>query len=751
MRLTIAFVIVLSLCQSFTTEITYAQQDYNKLFGERRYDEAAELARKSLTINAKSIEAWRILGLSLQLMRKYNESQKTFSDALIIFPDNADLWFFLARVQYIQVSLKAAEQSARNAINIQQDHARAYTQLGMIFEAGYDYPKALEYYVRGVELSEKQNQLSTLPLVYTGNLLAKINRFEDAIKYFNRAALLDQNSEDIKLKIKRTREKMNTRINTASEISLIGFRNVMSSSGIDFILNNSPTSEKYLVETMTGGVGILDYDNDGWPDIYFANGAELPAMKKTSEKYWNRLYRNNRDGTFRDVTRVLGVAGEGYSMGIAVADYDNDGYQDIFVAGVNHNILLRNNGGGGFEDATNKSGLNFVDPRNGKMWAVSAAWFDYDNDGDLDLFVVNYCKWHPGIDPYCGAAKEGWRAYCFPDKYTGLPNQLFRNNGNGTFIDISEKSGIAKHIGKGMGVAVADYDKDGFTDVFVANDTLPNFLFKNMGNGTFNEVALVSGVAVNDEGNPVSSMGVDFRDYDNDGLPDLIVTALEGETYPLFRNIGKGVFSDNTWLSNLGRDTIKLSGWSNGLFDFNNDGFKDLFTANSHVNDIIGLYNAQTYKQSNSVFANLGNGTFRNVSSEAGTDFQLKKAHRGAAFADLNNDGLIDVITTSLNEPAEIFINTSKNNNHWITIHLKGARSNKDGIGSKIKITTASGIQYNHVTTSVGYASSSDHRVYFGLGKDRIIQILEITWPSGKIQILKNVGVDRVINIREEN
>ena len=256
---------------------------------------------------------------------------------------------------------------------------------------------------------------------------------------------------------------------------------------------------------MTGGVAVIDYDNDGWMDIYFVNGAELPAMKKTSPKFWNRLYRNNRDGTFDDVTEKAGVKAEGYSMGVAVADYDNDGDQDLFVAGVNRNILFRNDGKGRFDDVTTKAGLTGVDPQRGKMWSVAAAWLDYDNDGDLDLFVVNYCKWSPEIDPYCGAMKEGWRTYCFPDRYEGLPNQLFRNNGDGTFADVSSQSGIAKHIGKGMGVAIADYDDDGFVDIFVANDTLPNFLFRNNGRGGFEEVGLTAGVAVNDSGRPVSA------------------------------------------------------------------------------------------------------------------------------------------------------------------------------------------------------------------------------------------------------
>ncbi len=336
-----------------------------------------------------------------------------------------------------------------------------------------------------------------------------------------------------------------------------------------------------------------------------------------------------------------------------------------------------------------------------------------------------------------------------------MPNQLFRNNGNGTFTDVSAASGIARHIGKGMGLGLADYDDDGLMDVFVANDTLPNFLFHNLGQGKFEEVALRAGVAVNESGRPVSGMGVDFRDYDNDGLPDLIVSALEGETFPLFRNLGKSFFSDVTWPSGAGAVTVKRSGWSLGLFDFNNDGFKDLFTANAHVNDNIELYNEQAYHQPNTILLNVGNGAFQDSSVSVG---HLKRAHRGAAFADFNNDGRIDVVTTSLNEPAELWRNESmldwpagKGANHWLKLRLVGVRSNRDGIGAKIKLVMADGkAQFNHVTTSVGYASSSSGLVHFGLGKERQVKLIEIRWPSGAVQRLKDAAADKLLNITED-
>ena len=301
-----------------------------------------------------------------------------------------------------------------------------------------------------------------------------------------------------------------------------------------------------------------------------------------------------------------------------------------------------------------------------------------------------------------------------------------------------------------MGVAVADFNDDGFTDIFVANDTVPNFLFQNEGRGGFRDVALQAGVAVNESGAAVSSMGVDFRDYDNDGRPDLIVSALEGETFPVFRNIGKGFFSDETFPSRLAMGTLKRSGWSLGVFDFNNDGFKDLFTANAHVNDNIELYNEQTYRQPNSLFLNLGEGGFQDVSTSAGPDFQVRRAHRGCAFGDFNNDGKIDVVTTSLNEPAELFRNESSDQNHWLTVLLVGTRSNRDGLGAKIKVTVGSGAsQFNNATTSVGYASSSDRRVHFGLGREKVARVLELRWPSGTAQVLKDVRADQILSVKE--
>jgi enediyne biosynthesis protein E4 len=517
----------------------------------------------------------------------------------------------------------------------------------------------------------------------------------------------------------------------------IRFKEIAAQTGLNFVLQNNPTPRKHMIETMPGGVAAFDYNNDGRTDIFFTNGASIPSLQKDSPKSFNRLFRNDGNMKFTDVTAEAGLAGAGYSMGAAAADYNNDGHTDLFVAGVYRNILYRNLGNGQFEDVTEAAGIK------SDKWSVAAGWFDYDNDGWLDLFVVNYAHWTPDFDRYCGDRERNLRVYCHPKYFEGLSNTLYRNRRDGTFEDVTAKSGIAGHIGRGMSVAFADYDNDGFMDVFVTNDNLPNFLFRNKGDGTFEEVALQAGVALTNNGLPIASMGADFRDYDNDGLPDLTVTALAGETFPLFRNLGKGMFQDATHSSRLGPLSTTRSGWSNGFFDFNNDGWKDLFTANSDVNDLIDLFQSTHYKQPNSLFANLGNGTFQDVSTDAG--FALAQAHRGSAFADFDGDGKIDVVVSALGEPAELWQNISPEPNHWIALKLIGTKSNRDGIGAKIRLEN----QANHVTTAVGYASSSPASAHFGLGKLDKIERIEIRWPSGIIQVLRNVAADQLLEVRE--
>ena len=447
----------------------------------------------------------------------------------------------------------------------------------------------------------------------------------------------------------------------------IRFENNYALSGVQFTLENSATDRKHLPETMAGGVAAFDYDGDGRTDIFFANGAEVPSLTKKSASQWNRLYRNEGGWRFRDVTVRAGLQGNGYSMAVAAADFDNDGHVDLFVAGVTRNILYRNRGDGTFEDVTAKAGITSSE------WAAGAAWLDYDNDGLLDLFVVNYVRWTPEFDRFCGDQERNIRVYCHPKVFEGTSNQLYRNLGGGRFSDVSEQSGIKRFVGKGMAVSMADYDGDGFPDLFVTNDKLPNFLFHNLKDGRFKEVAFESGAALPDTGAEISSMGADFRDMNNDGLPDIALTALSGETFPLFRNNGGGQFADVSYHSRMGPLSRAYSGWGIGLFDLDNDGWKDIFTANSHVNDRVDVFEATAYLQRNSVFRNLGRGQFEDVSRLAGSSFvQSVRAHRGCAFADFDGDGRIDVITSSLSSTPEFWRNAATGAQHLASFEAQG-------------------------------------------------------------------------------
>ena len=527
----------------------------------------------------------------------------------------------------------------------------------------------------------------------------------------------------------------------------IEFENVIDRTGITFMMNNSVTPEKHQVETMIAGVALFDYNNDGLLDIYFVNGARLPDMDKSDPKFFNRLYRNNGDGTFTDVTGKAGVRGEGFSMGVAAGDYDNDGYVDLYVTGVNRNQLLHNNGDGTFTDVTEKAGVAGMHPKLGKTWAISAGWFDYDNDGLLDLVVINYVNWNIATEKPC--AVDRVRSYCSPDSYTGQPAILYHNNGDGTFTDVSEGSGIGKHVGKGMGVAFADYDGDGYTDMFVSNDTYRNFLFHNERNGTFREVGVLDGVAYNDAGKSIAGMGVDFRDIDNDGRPDIFVSGMTGDTFPLFRNLGR-YFGDVTARSGVAAATARVTGWGTGIMDFDNDGNKDLFAACASILDNSEEIDHLPAKLPNMVLRNLGNGRFENVSAQAGPTFQVPAAHRGAAFGDLNNDGKIDVVVMTQNAKPEIFMNRSPGRNHWLLLKPVGTRSNRDGLGARVQVIRAGSVPlYNHATTSVGYASSSDKRVHFGLGTADHAEKIIIDWPSGIRQVLTDVKADQILTVRE--
>jgi len=503
-------------------------------------------------------------------------------------------------------------------------------------------------------------------------------------------------------------------------------------------LENSASPAKHQIETMPGGVALLDFDNDGRLDLFFTNGAPQPGLKKQHPRYSNRLLRNVGAGKFEDVTGRAGVAGEGFAMGAAAADYDNDGFTDLLVTGVRFNTLYRNRGDGTFEDVSRRAGIRSTE------WSVSAGFFDYDNDGDLDLFLVNYVKWDPLSEPYCGDKKAGYRTYCHPKEYQGLPNTLLRNNGDGTFTDVSAAAGIEQHIGKGMGIAFADFNADGRMDVFVTNDTTPNFLFRNEGEGRFREVGLAAGLAIPDDGRILSSMGAEFRDMDGDGKPDAFVTALANETFPLFRNLGNGLFQEITHRARLAAATIPYSGWGTGAFDFDRDGWKDLVVANGDVNDNTEMFSSRKSKQQNLYLRNRGDGTFE------GLPFGEPAQWRGAAFGDLDGDNRVDVVMTRLGQTAVIFTNSAANSNHWLTVGLRGTKSNYDAIGAQVNVVLTDGRRLvDHVSPAGGYVSSNDKRLYFGLGTAGKVSKVEVRWPSGQIQIVESVAVDRYLELKE--
>ena len=515
--------------------------------------------------------------------------------------------------------------------------------------------------------------------------------------------------------------------------------------GIDFKLDSNESPQHHAPETMAGGVAVFDYNNDGKLDIFFTNGADLKTLKKDSPKYYNRLFENDGKGHFTDVTEKAGLAGTGYDTGVAIGDYDNDGYEDLFLSGVYRNTLYHNNGDGTFADVTTKAGLNKPDPEYGPLWSVAAAWIDVNNDGLLDLVVINYLKWDFNHEPVCSGF--GHDDYCHPKMYKPTPNQLFINKGDGTFRDASVEAGFRAHPGKGMGVAAADSELTGRMDLIIPNDKLMNSFFRNKGGGKFEEVGFEENVALREDGVYISGMGVDFRDLDNDGYPDIVIVALDGETFPMYQNTGKGSFTEVTRESGMTKVSLPMSGYSPTIADFDNDGWKDIFISRGHVQSLASTN--MVIEQPNTVFRNLGGMKFDALTAEAGLTAQPPSRHRGSAVGDLNADGKLDVVVSAINALGENWINQSPGTNHWIEFKLQGTKSNRDGIGARIKVVTKSGAQYNHMTTSCGYASSSAGPVHFGLGANTSADLVEIHWPSGIVQQMKAIAGDRVVEVKE--
>jgi hypothetical protein len=530
-----------------------------------------------------------------------------------------------------------------------------------------------------------------------------------------------------------------------------GFENVAEKAGVRFRHAASKTSQKYLPETMGAGVAMFDYNNDGLLDLFFVNGAALrdpmpPGVKpdKSDPRFWNRLYRNNGDGTFADVTQAAGLRGTGYGMGVAAGDFNNDGLTDLFVTNLGRNCLYKNNGDGTFTDVTDAAGVA------GSGWSMAACFVDYDRDGHLDLIVTRYLDWDFGRNIFCGDRRPGFRSYCHPNEYKPVTHLVYHNNGDGTFTDISKACGIGSAPGKGLGIAINDFNRDGWPDIVIANDSYPEQLFRNNGDGTFTEAAAELELAYDEDGKTFAGMGIDFADYDNDGWPDVFINALYSQGYALFHNKDGQAFEYVSRQAGVTSASATHSGWGARFVDYDNDGWKDLFVAQGHVMDNIELTEpGAKYRESLMLLQNR-KGKFEDVSKLSGAAFQMPFAARGAAFGDLNNDGFVDVAINCNDGAALVLINRGGNGNHWLLVNAVGTRSNRDGIGARIRVVSRSGLeQHGFVSTAGSYASASDKRVHFGLGRDATARLIEIAWPSGAVQRLENIRADQILTVTE--
>jgi tetratricopeptide (TPR) repeat protein len=637
-------------------------------------------------------------------MKDWPAAERHFVEALRQAPSSAAAHKWLGMTYAAQEKFLLAEAPFRRACDLDPKEPDACYYLGRTLFTLSRFQAALDAYGKAAPKASRVLLGQALAHEALGRAADAARLFKEAIEAGDRQAAIDY---------ERFKRKQAVAGPAVPPVEFVA-------TPLPFTVRNGARGARRLIETMISGVAVIDYDADGWPDIFIANGEGS-----------NGLLRNNRDGSFSDVAAQAGVAGPGWSMGASAADYDNDGHTDLFVTGLRAHKLFRNRGDATFED---------VPFPQHQGWSVASAWLDADNDGWLDLFEVRYVEWDEAKEPYCGTAT--FRQYCHPRQYQPLANALYRNLGDGSFQDVSLESGIARHDGKGMGAAVGDYDGDGRLDIFVSNDTLPNFLFRNTGGGRFEEVGLQAGVAYNENGVAVSSMGAEFRDTDNDGWEDLFVTALTNETFPLFRNVGKGTFTDITLPSGIAQASLPWTGWSNAVVDLNQDGWKDLVSANGHVMDNAELSSGRQSKQPNQVFLNRQR-SFSAVTLP-GTAF-----HRGLAWADFDRDGRIDLVVTRLNEPAQLLWNRSPQAGNWIAFDLRGTKSNRDGVGTMVEIRTGPARQWNRSVASSGYGCSSWKLVHFGLGAATRVDSVVIRWPSGVVQTLSNLPAGSAVRVEE--
>jgi tetratricopeptide (TPR) repeat protein len=701
------------------------------------------------------------LALIYRDLLRPQDAMEAYQKTLLVAPKFSRAHIGLGEI-YLERNLtdKAIEEFSL-AASLDPTLPKAHLQLGLAEARAGKHAQAAEAFQRALELDPANHRIH-YNLSMSLKRLGRDSEAQQHLEIFKKSQARAEEEEyrELQVEISKRTDLKNAvtqaassstktepgHIRTSNTLHASGevlFREVTSQAGIHFHHINGATPEKYMPETMGSGCLFFDYNDDGWIDIFLVNGGSLVDAKLAAAGH-SALFRNNADGTYSDVTQRAGLKNPGYGMGACAADYDNDGRKDLYLANFGTNVLYHNNGDGSFTDVTEKAGVGF------SSWGSSCAFADINNDGYLDLFVVNYVDFGLSNNKFCGSLVEGLRSYCHPNVYRGLPNVLYRNNGNGTFTDITREAGVFTRTGKGLGIAFGDYDNDGWADAYVANDSVPNFLYRNFGNGTFSEVGLSTGVAVDENGLPKAGMGIDWGDYDNDGLLDIYVTNLNSETNTLYRNNGGGLFTDVTWQAGLGEPTLPFVGFGTAFLDYDNDGHLDIVVANGHILDNVSLSRDNlTYAQRNLLFHNEGNGTFREMGLSAGPGMALEKVSRGLAVGDVDNDGDLDLLINNCNQTADLLLNENRTRNHWLIVKLVGTRSNRDGIGTRLKVVASGLTQVREIKAGSSYQSQNDIRAHFGLGKTAKIDRLELRWPSGTSQVLKDMQADQILTIRE--